>query len=73
MNNELVLKEFLYAYVDNMVKLMADGQLSLNAMMINCSACPFHELCHNDDDERGLPCERYILNRLSDGDNYKAN
>lgn len=71
--NEKTLKEFLYAYVDKMVELMADGQLSLNAMMINCTACPFCELCHNDDDESGLPCERYILNRLTDGNKYRAN
>lgn len=73
MNNELTLKEFLYAYVDNMVKLMADGQHSLSAMMVNCSACPFRELCHNDDDESGLSCEQFILNQLTDGNNYKAN
>lgn len=73
MNNKLTMKEFLYAHVDNMIKLMDEGAHTFSAMRINCSACPFRELCHDDDDESGLSCEQFILNRLSDGDNYKAN
>lgn len=73
MNNKLTMKEFLYAYVDKMVELMNEGAHTLSAMQVNCSACPFRELCHNDDDESGLPCEQFILNQLTDGNNYKAN
>lgn len=71
MNNKLTMKEFLYAHVDNMIKLMDEGSHTFSAMRINCSACPFRELCHND--ESGLPCEQFILNQLTDGNNYKAN
>ena len=71
MNNKLTMKEFLYAHVDNMIKLMDEGAHTFSAMQINCSACPFRELCH-DDDESGLSCEQFILNQLTDGNNYKA-
>ena len=73
MNNKLTMKEFLYAHVDNMIKLMDEGAHTFSAMRINCSACPFRELCRNDNDESGLPCEQFILNQLIDGNNYKAN
>lgn len=73
MKNELTMKEFLYAHVDNMIKLMDEGAHTFSAMRINCSACPFRELCHNDDDESNLSCEQFILNQLTDGNNYKAN
>lgn len=73
MNNKLTMKEFLYAYVDKMVELMDEGSHTFSAMRINCSACPFRELCHNDDDESSLSCEQFILNQLTDGNNYKAN
>lgn len=70
---KMTLKEFLYAYADNMVELMENGNHTLNAMMVNCSGCPFRDLCHNDNEESGLPCEQFILNQLTDGANYKAN
>lgn len=32
MNNKLTMKEFLYAHVDNMIKLMDEGAHTFSAM-----------------------------------------
>lgn len=69
--NEKTLKEYLYAYVDNMVELMSNHQYGVSSMGINCAACPCRDLCHNSEDT-GIGCEQFILNQLADGNKYRA-
>ena len=69
--NEKTMKEFLYAYVDKMVELMAEHSYGVSAMGINCAVCPFHDLCHNSEDT-GIGCEQFILNQLTDGNKYRV-
>ena len=68
--NEMTLKEFLYAYADNIVESMAGHDCRMSTVQVICGLCPFCELCHNDNGD--IPCEQFILNNLSDGNQYKA-
>lgn len=67
---KMTLKEFLYAYADNMADSIESHEFSLHSLGINCTACPFREQCHND--ESGLNCEQFIQSLLEGGKLYRA-
>lgn len=65
------LNEFLTAYVQSMMEKMADHAFGIEAMGIQCEACPLREQCRNSEDD-GTPCSKFILSTLSDGNKYRA-
>ena len=70
--NKMSLKEFLYAYADNIVESMEGHDCRMSTVQMICGLCPFEKLCHNSEDT-GISCEQFILSQLTDGGNYKAN
>lgn len=66
------MKEFLYAYADNLLKGLEEEEIGVRYLTIECDFCPFQKACQKAT-EAGceLGCAQYIKTQLADGDKFE--
>ena len=65
------LNDFLTAYAQTMMEKMADHSFGIDAMGVQCDACPLREQCHGSEDD-STGCAEFILSKLTDGNKYRT-
>lgn len=65
------LNEFLTAYTQTMMEKMVEHSYGIDAMGVQCAACPLREQCHSSEED-SMGCAEFILSKLTDGNRYRA-
>ena len=75
MNEKMTTKNFLHAYVENLLQGLIDEEISLSYLTIECNFCPLRVQCDKDYEENpteAMTCVDYFRKNLSDGSAFRA-
>jgi hypothetical protein len=73
MNEKMTTEQFLQTYANNLLKGLADGNISYSYLTIECSFCPLRAACEKDSEENPGPstCEEFFQKFLADGMEFR--